>query len=655
MGGEVYLAEYGRAKTIHFDLVEVDGVDLRVDAVDGGSDCIVMTDEAAEGTATNDFVDEGTGYSLLLDAGEMTGARITVYVIDSATKVWLDKTIQIETFGHLSSAHPFLSPYWTNGAVNDGSASSTVWTFDGFTEATANHVIGSELTFTSGANAGQCRTVTDYTSTVITVSPAFLAAPADNDEFVLDARPTTSAGNVPAIDISLGATTADLLDKLGAVDEAAATGDPSSTESAMQYIKQLVNLLAGSDGIASLPNAQAPANNVNVFEIIRAIYDDTNAINAKMPNTDLLGVVASGVVETSGSNSSTQVQTDLGEATDNHYNNMGILFINSGAERGQARLIDDYVGASGVVSWLDPLTGTPADSSPFVIIPAWQVPLVAGAVDDIWDELLTGALHNVPTSSGRRLRQLEEAFVLAEGVIDTVTNGHTITLDTGAVATAEFYEHARLQIEEGTGAGQSRIIVGYTSGRVVTLDSDFITNPDTASRYSIVAADVHVAVSDADLAQGFVATATSTTQITLDAGAEANADFYNEELIIFTHGTGAGQATHITGYTAGRVVTMSPALDTAVGTDTVYHIQAAVPISQMVKEIWDEAMVASTGAPAITGSMRAFMEWWATLSRNVVNQTATTTTVRNDADDGDISTSTVSDDGTTFVRGEFST
>ena len=74
-----------------------------------------------------------------------------------------------------------------------------------------------------------------------------------------------------------------------------------------------------------------------------------------------------------------------------------------------------------------------------------------------------------------------------------------------------------------------------------------------------------------------------------------------------------------------------------------------------VNLIWDEAMVASTGAPAITGSMRAFMEWWATLSRNVVNQTATTTTVRNDADDGDISTSTVSDDGSEFVRGKFST
>lgn len=69
--------------------------------------------------------------------------------------------------------------------------------------------------------------------------------------------------------------------------------------------------------------------------------------------------------------------------------------------------------------------------------------------------------------------------------------------------------------------------------------------------------------------------------------------------------------------------------------------------------VWDEAMVETTGAPAITGSMREFMQFWAALSRNRVTQTATTTTLRNDADAADLSTSTVSDDGTTFDRGEF--
>jgi len=321
---QVILAEYGRAKTISFDLYEVDGVDFRVNAVDAGSDCSIRQNEAAEGTCANDFADEGVSYSLVLTAAEMQTARATITIVDAATKVWLDKHVYIETYGHPSSAHPFMTPYWTNGAVNDGAASSTVWTFDGFTEATADHVIGSELTFTSGANAGQCRTVTDYTSTVITVAPAFLAAPADNDEFVLKPAPTTSAGKVPAVDIG------DIL-----VD------------------------------------------------------------------TAVIGALGAGL-------------TDLG----------------------------------------------------------------------------------------------------------------------------------------GMATGMKAEVEAEATDALVAMFTDAAT---------------------------------------------------------------------------------------------------------LVNLIWDEAMVASTGAPAITGTMRGFMEWWATLSRNKINQTATTTTVRNDADDGDISTSTVSDDATTFVRGEFST
>ncbi len=359
-------------------------------------------------------------------------------------------------------------------------------------------------------------------------------------------------------------------------------------------------------------------------------------------------IIASGVVETSGSNSSTQVQTNLSEATNDHYDVMTILFT-SGAEAGQSRLITGYVGATGVVSWNAALSGTPADDVTFVILSAGTT------ADAVWDEILTGSSHNISTSAGKRLRQIEETFVHASGTIATVTDGHTFTLDSGAVDTGDYYAGDRLQIIEGTGAGQTRIIVGYTSGRVATLDSDFVTNPDTASLYAIDAADVHVGVSDSDLAGGFVAVYTNTTTITLDAAAVATGDYYVGELIIFTHGTGAGQAREITAYTSGRVVTMSPALTTALDTTTTWHIQAVVSIPEIVLEMWDEAMAETTGAPAITGSMRLFMQWWAGLSRNKMLQTATTSTLRNDADDGDLATSTVSDNGTTFTRGEWST
>lgn len=209
-------------------------------------------------------------------------------------------------------------------------------------------------------------------------------------------------------------------------------------------------------------------------------------------------------------------------------------------------------------------------------------------VDDIWDETLTGSNHNVATSAGRRLRQVEASFVLASGVINTVTNGHTFILDAGAVATADYYIGARLTIIEGTGVGQSRIIIGYTSGKVVTLDSDFIINPDTSSLYEIDAADVHVSLSDSDLAKGFVATYTNTTTITLDSVAVATTNYYKGAIIIFTHGAGAGQSREITGYTSGRVITMSPALETVLDTTTVYHIQAAVSAAEIAKEVQTE-------------------------------------------------------------------
>ncbi|KKK47752.1 hypothetical protein LCGC14_3152010, partial [marine sediment metagenome] len=191
-------------------------------------------------------------------------------------------------------------------------------------------------------------------------------------------------------------------------------------------------------------------------------------------------------------------------------------------------------------------------------------------------------------------------------------------------------------------------------GKVVTLDSEFTTAPNTASLYEVVAADVHVSVSDTDLAGGFVNTYTNTTTITLDGAAVATTDYYNGMIIVFTHGVGAGQSREITDYTSGRVVTMSPALITALDATTVWHIQATNAIPEIVDEVWAKSMTELAAVPGVTGTVLAALEWVFLMSRNKMTQTATTTTLRNDVDDGDIATSTVSDDSTTFTRGEYS-
>ena len=99
--------EYGVETTIPFVLFEADGVNFRVDAAHASGDTFMTKDEGAEGNTTNAFVDEGSGYSIVLTATEMQAARIVLFLVDQdATKVWLDKAIVIETYGHASAQHP---------------------------------------------------------------------------------------------------------------------------------------------------------------------------------------------------------------------------------------------------------------------------------------------------------------------------------------------------------------------------------------------------------------------------------------------------------------------------------------------------------------------------------------------------------------------
>ena len=102
------LAKYNQSKTITFDLVAPDGVDLIINATFAAGDIKIMKDEGVEANTTNLPTDEGTGYSLVLTATEMSAARIRLYIIDqTATKIWLDMSIGVETYGNASAEHAF--------------------------------------------------------------------------------------------------------------------------------------------------------------------------------------------------------------------------------------------------------------------------------------------------------------------------------------------------------------------------------------------------------------------------------------------------------------------------------------------------------------------------------------------------------------------
>lgn len=83
-----------------------------------------------------------------------------------------------------------------------------------------------------------------------------------------------------------GTDNAALASVVGALADAAAVDDPTSADTVMQYLKQLVNVLVGTDGIGTWDAAAAPANAVNISEALRAVYDDTNSLDAtKIPDT----------------------------------------------------------------------------------------------------------------------------------------------------------------------------------------------------------------------------------------------------------------------------------------------------------------------------------------------------------------------------------
>lgn len=84
-----------------------------------------------------------------------------------------------------------------------------------------------------------------------------------------------------------GTDNAALASVLGALADSAAAGDPTSADTVMQYVKQLINVLVGTSGIATFPAEASPANAVSLAEVIRAIHADVTGLNGDaMRGTD---------------------------------------------------------------------------------------------------------------------------------------------------------------------------------------------------------------------------------------------------------------------------------------------------------------------------------------------------------------------------------
>jgi len=126
----------------------------------------------------------------------------------------------------------------------------------------------------------------------------------------------------------------------------------------------------------------------------------------------------------------------------------------------------------------------------FDLAAAAAVPTAAQIASAVWDEVNTGATHNLNNSTGKQLRTAgggsTGAIYPVSGTVNlTAATGTTATLDASASAVAQAYQWDVLNILTGTGAGQSRIVTNYTTGRVATVSPAWTTTPDASSTFDI--------------------------------------------------------------------------------------------------------------------------------------------------------------------------
>lgn len=162
-------------------------------------------------------------------------------------------------------------------------------------------------------------------------------------------------------------------------------------------------------------------------------------------------------------------------------------------------------------------------------------------VDAVWDEVLTGATHNVASSAGRRLRQLS-SVVIHEGTAVSATI-NTIRLDAAASSVDGAYDPGLVVITGGTGAGQSRLIMEYVgSTRTAVIGRDWKTIPDATSTFQIEST-----IGREHVNEGFAQGGTAST-ITLNALASSTDDAYNGQICFIRSGTGADQTGVVVDY-----------------------------------------------------------------------------------------------------------
>jgi hypothetical protein len=248
------------------------------------------------------------------------------------------------------------------------------------------------------------------------------------------------------------------------------------------------------------------------------------------------------------------------------------------ADRVQVHIKDDTAGCV-------PFTAT--------LYPAAAAVTSALITDAVWDEVLTGATHNVASSAGRRVRQLASNVISTEVLPSQAgVTVNQVKLAATESAVDHIYEQSLVTISaDGSGVGQMRLVVNYVgSTKVCTLNRDWDVVPEVDDEYTVYAFSGFL------FANQGIATAATASTISLATTASAITGAYIGSEVYITTGTGAGQTRLISGYAAtGKVATVSPDWTTTPDATSAYVV---IPVGRSIVD-----STSASGATALATSL----------------------------------------------------
>jgi hypothetical protein len=360
--------QWGVATTVGFTMPDYsDPIDLvtNADVTFATGDVKYSCDEGAQANIGSLPTEEGTvQFAQALTAAEMRCARVHLLYIDTATKVWADWGIIIETYG-CHTATDFTATIRCGTAV-DGDTQEI--TLDASASSTTDAYVGHPIRIIAGTGAGQGdRTGTAYngTSKVLTVNAAWHTVPDNTSVFQIDSdkEPIITAdangvvsANVVQLDGDAGAAavqeaffdgSTQALTNVTIGTVTTLTGHTAQTGDSYALIGTPSNLGSGATLAANLVDIEGYADNLPTDPA------DDSDIDGQL--TQLLAARTQLLVGTAdGGDTNTLVDAALGVAFTNDADIDGAYVVRSD---GQRCFVDSYTAATDTIEFLCSFTG----------------------------------------------------------------------------------------------------------------------------------------------------------------------------------------------------------------------------------------------------------------------------------------------------------